>query len=142
MQSEDPPEAGLPSHPEQDIDSPSAKRRRHSPRSAANIQEQSTGPSGAFQTPVPGQLTHIGPQDHGSFRQGDRDEMHRSSTPPEGSSVRYTRTGRVSKATKGQRVHHCDECDKVSSQRVYVGSMSQDVLARGRQRITGTLSID
>ena len=36
-------------------------------------------------------------------------------TPPEGSvSVKYTRTGRVSKATKGQRIHHCEECGKVS----------------------------
>ncbi|KAK3678959.1 hypothetical protein LTR78_001412 [Recurvomyces mirabilis] len=112
MQSGDPPEAGLSSLPKQDIDSPSAKRRRQSPRSAANRPEQSTGQTSAFQTSVPGQLTHIGPQDHGSFRQGDRDEMQRSSTPPEGSSVRYTRTGRVSKATKGQRVHRCDECDK------------------------------
>lgn len=36
-------------------------------------------------------------------------------TPPESSeSIKYTRTGRVSKATKGQRVHHCEECGKVS----------------------------
>lgn len=37
--------------------------------------------------------------------------MQRSSTPPH--TVRYTRTGRVSKATKGQRVHGCEECGKV-----------------------------
>ena len=42
------------------------------------------------------------------------DAMQRSSTPPESTgSIKYTRTGRVSKAAKGQRVHTCDECGKV-----------------------------
>ncbi|KAI7231626.1 hypothetical protein KC330_g6324 [Hortaea werneckii] len=36
--------------------------------------------------------------------------MERSPSPA--GSVRYTRTGRVSKAAKGQRVHSCDECGK------------------------------
>ncbi|KAI7219439.1 hypothetical protein KC333_g2969 [Hortaea werneckii] len=36
--------------------------------------------------------------------------MERSPSPA--GSVRYTRTGRVSKAAKGQRVHACDECGK------------------------------
>ena len=44
---------------------------------------------------------------------GDTNEMHRSS-PEASGSIKYTRTGRVSKATKGQRVHHCEECGKVS----------------------------
>ncbi|RMY63900.1 hypothetical protein D0863_10202 [Hortaea werneckii] len=39
-----------------------------------------------------------------------RGEMERSPSPA--GSVRYTRTGRVSKAAKGQRVHACDECGK------------------------------
>jgi hypothetical protein len=39
----------------------------------------------------------------------------RELSPNDGSDpVKYTRTGRVSKATKGQRVHNCDECGKVS----------------------------
>ncbi|KAF2169137.1 hypothetical protein M409DRAFT_20364 [Zasmidium cellare ATCC 36951] len=45
----------------------------------------------------------------------DTNEMQRSTTPPEASSadaIKYTRTGRVSKATKGHRVHHCEECGK------------------------------
>ena len=41
---------------------------------------------------------------------------HRSSQevkPPQSTDgVKYTRTGRVSKATKGQRVHHCETCGK------------------------------
>ena len=40
----------------------------------------------------------------------------REMTPPESSNtIKYTRTGRVSKAAKGQRVHHCDDCGKVSA---------------------------
>jgi hypothetical protein len=48
----------------------------------------------------------------------DTIEMNRSSTPPDTSStgsIKYTRTGRISKAAKGQRIHHCDECGKVSA---------------------------
>ncbi|OQN97138.1 hypothetical protein B0A48_17235 [Cryoendolithus antarcticus] len=39
--------------------------------------------------------------------------MERSTTPPEAiDGVRRTKTGRISKAIKGQRVHHCEECGK------------------------------
>lgn len=54
------------------------------------------------------------PRLRGSSR--DTNEMQRSTTPPDASSsdaIKYTRTGRVSKATKGHRVHHCEECGKV-----------------------------
>ena len=44
--------------------------------------------------------------------------MQRSASPtqlsPEMSSVNYTRTGRISKAKKGLKVHNCDECGRVS----------------------------
>ncbi|EME46246.1 hypothetical protein DOTSEDRAFT_22343 [Dothistroma septosporum NZE10] len=58
--------------------------------------------------------TLIRPQ---GLRASSRDtaEMHRSSTPPGASSLgttKYTKTGRISKAAKGQRVHHCEECGK------------------------------
>ncbi|KAF2726241.1 hypothetical protein K431DRAFT_4819 [Polychaeton citri CBS 116435] len=44
----------------------------------------------------------------------DSGTMQRSASPEEGGSgLRYTRTGRVSRALKGQRVHHCEECGKV-----------------------------
>ncbi|KAI7051799.1 hypothetical protein KC362_g92 [Hortaea werneckii] len=49
------------------------------------------------------------PERAGSSRDR-RGEMERSPSPA--GSVRYTRTGRVSKAAKGQRVHTCDECGK------------------------------
>jgi hypothetical protein len=57
------------------------------------------------------------PQAHFSHPM-DADGLNRSSTPPDASgtgSVKYTRTGRISKAAKGQRIHHCDECGKVSA---------------------------
>jgi hypothetical protein len=44
--------------------------------------------------------------------------MQRSTSPtqmsPDSSSVHYTRTGRISKAKKGLKVHNCD-CGRVSS---------------------------
>lgn len=42
-----------------------------------------------------------------------RDTMISSGTPPNATGLKYTRTGRVSKAFKGERVHGCDECGKV-----------------------------
>ncbi|KAK3070104.1 hypothetical protein LTR53_011046, partial [Teratosphaeriaceae sp. CCFEE 6253] len=54
-------------------------------------------------------LARASPHHHGSSREN---EAMRSSTPPDHASVRYTRTGRVSKANKGQRVHQCEECGK------------------------------
>ena len=78
------------------------KRRRTSGHSTIPERPES---SNALPTGRP-TLTRSSPQ-RGSSR-----EM----TPPEGSStIKYTRTGRVSKATKGQRVHHCDDCGKVSA---------------------------
>jgi hypothetical protein len=49
---------------------------------------------------------------------GDHPTMQRSTSPsqmsPDSSSVHYTRTGRISKAKKGLKVHNCD-CGRVSS---------------------------
>ena len=48
----------------------------------------------------------------------DHSIMQRSASPtqmsPDSSSVHYTRTGRISKAKKGLKVHHCD-CGRVSA---------------------------
>lgn len=41
-----------------------------------------------------------------------KDDMQRSTSPSGSSSIKLTKTGRVSKATKGQRVHHCEDCGK------------------------------
>ena len=83
--------------------SSSTKRRRTSEHSSLAVPDQ-PDPNNARSSPTPRVLTRGSPQ-RGSSR-----EM----TPPESSgSIKYTRTGRVSKATKGQRVHHCDECGKV-----------------------------
>ncbi|KAK1075688.1 hypothetical protein LTR74_000096 [Friedmanniomyces endolithicus] len=91
-------------------DSPTIAPPPRSPRSARSVSEQ---PPESTEEPVAsgtGPLPPGSPQLHGSSRES---EMQRSSTPPDGDSIRYTRTGRVSKATKGQRVHQCEECGKL-----------------------------
>ena len=54
---------------------------------------------------------------HTGSSRGDRSTMQRSTSPshmsPESASVHYTRTGRISKAKKGLKVHNC-ECGRVS----------------------------
>ncbi len=100
MQSETPDRA--PSGPDDDTLSQGNKRRRTSERSTRTSQdlEIANAPPMARRT-----FTTSSPQ-RGSSR---------DMTPPESAgSIKYTRTGRVSKATKGQRVHQCDECGKVS----------------------------
>ena len=88
------------------------KRRRPSPRNSKSDSEQSAESTREPVAPGTETLsTAAGPQIDGSSRQNDT--TMRSSTPPEGGSIRYTRTGRVSKATKGQRVHQCEECGKL-----------------------------
>ena len=101
MQSEAPEQS--PSALDEDNLSQGNKRRRTSERAARTIPEQPES-SNALSTGRR-MLTTSSPQ-RGSSR-----EM----TPPEGAgTIKYTRTGRVSKAAKGQRVHQCDECGKVS----------------------------
>ena len=49
-------------------------------------------------------------------RSSPQQPSSREMTPPEGPRpIKYTRTGRVSRANKGKRVHHCEECGKVSN---------------------------
>lgn len=77
------------------------KRRTsdRSRRAIAEPPESSDAPPTARRT-----LTKNSPQ------QGSSREM----TPSEGIEViKYTRTGRVSRANKGKRVHDCEECGKV-----------------------------
>lgn len=85
------------------------KRPRPSSRESPDLEPTSV-PSSSRSRPTLNQTPSL----RGSSR--DTNDMHRSTTPPEASSsgtIKYTRTGRVSKATKGQRVHHCEECGKV-----------------------------
>ncbi|RMX82834.1 hypothetical protein D0869_05763 [Hortaea werneckii] len=91
----------------QSADPPPPKRRRLSEQFSASDgrqREVSNANSGT------GNLSsRRSPQKTGSSQER-RGEMERSPSPA--GSVRYTRTGRVSKAAKGQRVHACDECGK------------------------------
>ncbi|KAK4627371.1 hypothetical protein CLAFUR0_04680 [Fulvia fulva] len=111
MPSEVPDPAELTSSiPRHDNTSETGKRQRQPSQSS-----QSPGQQPGDETPsMRGRDTLIRPQGlRGSSR--DTADMYRSSTPPERSnsgSIKYTRTGRVSKATKGQRIHHCEECGK------------------------------
>lgn len=89
-------------------DPPPPKRRRLSEQFSASDGHQREGSNANSR---PGNLSSgRSPQRTGSSRER-RGEMERSPSPA--GSVRYTRTGRVSKAAKGQRVHACDECGKV-----------------------------
>lgn len=92
-----------------DATSTSNKRRRTSDRFSLTVPDQ---PDADYvrSSSTPMALTRTSPHPGSS----------RDMTPPEGSgSLKYTRTGRVSKATKGQRVHHCEECGKVSCSRSF-----------------------
>ena len=99
MQSETPDRA--PSAPDDDTLSQGNKRRRTSERST--------------RTPQDLELANAQPMGSRTLINSPQRGSSRDMTPPESAgSIKYTRTGRVSKATKGQRVHHCDECGKVS----------------------------
>lgn len=91
--------------------SPAGKRRRPSPLSSNIIRETTDSPNSPSTSGIGAALRTSNPKpQRGSSRGSD---MQRSSSPSaQGGPIRYTRTGRVSKATKGQRVHSCDECGK------------------------------
>lgn len=112
MPSEVPDSVGdtSPTH-RQDHPSRTNKRQRQLSQTLPSPGQQPDDISG-----IRGRQTLIQPQGARDFSR-DAAEMHCSSTPPEAAqpgTIKYTRTGRVSKATKGQRVHHCEECGKVS----------------------------
>ncbi|KAI7014006.1 hypothetical protein KC355_g4837 [Hortaea werneckii] len=91
----------------QSADPPSPKRRRLSEQFSASDGRQREASNANSATG--NSSSRRSPQRTGSSRER-RGEMERSPSPA--GSVRYTRTGRVSKAAKGQRVHACDECGK------------------------------
>ncbi len=79
-----------------------SKRRRTSDRTELTVPSEASDATSTAR----GSLMTSSPQPGSS----------REMSPPEGTGpVKYTRTGRVSKATKGQRIHQCDECGKVCS---------------------------
>lgn len=61
-----------------------------------------------------------------------RDMMNRStSSPGAPATLKFTKTGRVSKASKGERVHACEECDKVSLSHGFASFSSSSCLWSG-----------
>ncbi|EMC92099.1 hypothetical protein BAUCODRAFT_27452 [Baudoinia panamericana UAMH 10762] len=103
MQPEAPTEQG-PSTEDSENLPPAAKRRRQSP---LDVPESSNAPSVA--KGLVDVVTHSPQSREESAREA---EMQRSASPQD-SSIRYTRTGRVSRASKGQRVHDCKACGKI-----------------------------
>ena len=104
MESETPPELKPSRSPEQ----------KTSPSALQSATALSTLPPGIPHEPSrakPGGKSKRTSHNRDSSLEGN---MQRSSSPTSAvSTVKYTRTGRVSKATKGQAIHHCDDCGKV-----------------------------
>lgn len=109
------PEVPSPAH---DTLPQSNRRRRTSDRSIRAVPESSELSNAPIAARRP--LTRNSPQ------QGSSREM----TPSDGlEAIKYTRTGRVSRANKGKRVHQCEECGKVSCPRSYLMTTLCDVLS-------------
>ena len=94
---------------------PSPPRRKRRTSQSSDERIGGTKSTASRRRPGNRKETSFGPQT-GSSR-GDSSTMQRSTSPtqmsPEMSSVNYTRTGRISKAKKGLKVHNC-ECGRVS----------------------------
>ncbi|GAB7358631.1 hypothetical protein MBLNU230_g3861t1 [Neophaeotheca triangularis] len=65
--------------------------------------DSSRGPANAQNTEPPALNTQHGPFEN---------VQQVIASPDSTASIRYTKSGRVSKATKGQRIHRCEVCDK------------------------------
>lgn len=94
---------------------PSSLRRKRTTSQSSDERVGGTK-SSPRRRPGPIQEASLGP--HTGSSRGHSSTMQRSTSPaqmsPEMSSVNYTRTGRVSKAKKGLKVHNC-ECGRVSN---------------------------
>jgi hypothetical protein len=103
-------------HPEANIQQPnlSRKRRQNSQSSDERIGGTKSTSSRRRQG-IKKEALFAGP--HTGSSRGESSTMQRSASPtqmsPGLSSVSYTRTGRISKAKKGRKVHNC-ECGRVS----------------------------
>jgi hypothetical protein len=100
--------------PEGNTKAPSLRRKRTTSQSS---DERVGGTLSSSSRRRPGtrkDTSSLGP--HTGSSRGDSSTMQRSASPthmsPEMSSVNYTRTGRISKAKKGLKVHNC-ECGRV-----------------------------
>jgi hypothetical protein len=102
------------STPQQQQQSPIRRKRRNSQSSDERI--GGTKSTASRRRPGNRKEASFGP--HTGSSRGDSSTMQRSTSPtqlsPEMSSVNYTRTGRISKAKKGLKVHNCENCGRVS----------------------------
>lgn len=106
------------SSPEQNTLSQSDRKRRTSDRSIRAVPERSepsNAPATARRT-----VTRNSPQLGSSREMTPSEELE---------AIKYTRTGRVSRANKGKRVHHCEECGKVRCLRSHLMTSDCDTLS-------------
>jgi hypothetical protein len=89
--------------------------RRRTTSQSSDERVGGTKSTSSRRRPGPRKELSFGP--HTGSSRGDSSTMQRSVSPsqmsPEMQSVNYTRTGRISKAKKGLKVHNC-ECGRVS----------------------------
>ncbi|KAF2475328.1 uncharacterized protein BDR25DRAFT_101802 [Lindgomyces ingoldianus] len=95
--------------PEGSTQPPALRRKRR--RSSQSSDERVGGTKSSSTRRRPGTRKDMSFGPHAGSSRGDS-SMQRSHSPtqmsPEPTSVNYTRTGRISKAKKGLKVHHCD----------------------------------
>lgn len=101
--------------PEGNLQQPSLLRRKR--RTSQSSDERVGGTKSTISRRRPGTRKEASFGPHAGSSRGESSTMQRSTSPalmsPEMNSVNYTRTGRISKAKKGLKVHNC-ECGRVS----------------------------
>lgn len=98
--------------PEGSPPSPSPQRKR---RRTSQSSDERVGGTKSTSRRRPGSRKEASFGPHAGSSRGESSTMQRSTSPTQMSqetSVHYTRTGRISKAKKGLKVHHC-ECGRV-----------------------------
>jgi len=115
-------------HPTQQSSAPLNKRRRSSQSSDDRV----GGTKSPSSRRRPSARNEASFRPHAGTSRGDSSTMQhqRSTSPgqmsPEGQQqVNYTRTGRISKAKKGLKVHNCEACGKVSLYLLFFPSFFQ-----------------
>lgn len=100
--------------PEGNTQLSSLRRKR---RTSQSSDERVGGTKSTSSRRRPGTRKDVSLGPHTGSSRGDSSTMQRSTSPnqmsPEMPAVNYTRTGRISKAKKGLKVHNC-ECGRVS----------------------------
>lgn len=96
------------------IHPPTSTHTRHR-KNSQSPDEQSKASNNTTSHHLPGTVKQASPGPHvGSSRSEQRSTASPMNMASQLSSVHYTRTGRISKAKKGLKVHNCENCGRVS----------------------------